>query len=108
MNTSLISRRWQFWIDREVLEEIRRLKQRLGLTAAYVTHDQSEALALSDQIIVLHHGVIAQAGTPHDLYDRPSSEFVAGFMGEANWVRRWRSAPSSAAFASTRSLLNSG
>ena len=52
INTSLISRRWQFWIDREVLEEIRRLKQRLGLTAAYVTHDQSEALALSDQIIV--------------------------------------------------------
>ena len=108
MNTSLISRRWQFWIDREVLEEIRRLKQRLGRTAAYVTHDQSEALALSDQIIVLDHGVIAQAGTPHDLYDRPSSEFVAGFMGEANWVRPWRSAPSSAAFASTRSLLNSG
>ena len=64
-------------------EEIRTLQQRLGLTVAYVTHDQSEALAVSDQIIVMDHGVIAQAGTPHDLYERPGSEFVAGFMGEA-------------------------
>jgi iron(III) transport system ATP-binding protein len=64
-------------------EEIRTLQQRLGLTVAYVTHDQSEALAVSDQIIVMDHGVIAQAGTPQDLYERPGSEFVAGFLGEA-------------------------
>jgi iron(III) transport system ATP-binding protein len=53
------------------------------LTVAYVTHDQSEALAVSDQIIVMEAGRIAQAGTPQDLYERPASAFVAGFMGEA-------------------------
>ena len=64
-------------------EEIRTLQQRLGLTVAYVTHDQSEALAVSDQIIVMDDGAIAQSGTPQDLYERPDTEFVAGFMGEA-------------------------
>ena len=64
-------------------EEIRALQQRLKLTVAYVTHDQAEALAVSDQIIVMDAGAIAQASTPQDLYERPSSEFVAGFMGEA-------------------------
>jgi iron(III) transport system ATP-binding protein len=64
-------------------DEIRSLQQSLGLTVAYVTHDQSEALAVSDQIIVMEAGTIAQAGSPEDLYDRPCSEFVAGFMGEA-------------------------
>jgi iron(III) transport system ATP-binding protein len=70
-------------LRREMREEIRSLQQRLGLTVAYVTHDQSEALAVSDQIIVMDHGTIAQRGTPRDLYEYPSSEFVAGFMGEA-------------------------
>ena len=70
-------------LRREMREEIRALQQRLGLTVAYVTHDQSEALAVSDQIIVMNDGVIAQAGTPQELYEYPSSEFVAGFMGEA-------------------------
>jgi iron(III) transport system ATP-binding protein len=70
-------------LRREMREEIRTLQQRLKLTVAYVTHDQSEALAVSDQIIVMDHGIIAQRGTPQDLYERPQSEFVAGFMGEA-------------------------
>jgi iron(III) transport system ATP-binding protein len=70
-------------LRREMREEIRTLQQRLGLTVAYVTHDQSEALAVSDQIIVMDHGVIAQSGSPQELYERPQSEFVAGFMGEA-------------------------
>ncbi len=70
-------------LRREMREEIRSLQQRLGLTVAYVTHDQSEALAVSDQIIVMNGGVIAQAGTPQQLYDFPVNEFVAGFMGEA-------------------------
>jgi iron(III) transport system ATP-binding protein len=70
-------------LRREMREEIRGLQQRLGLTVAYVTHDQSEALAVSDQIIVMDQGVIAQAGTPQALYERPASAFVAGFMGEA-------------------------
>jgi iron(III) transport system ATP-binding protein len=70
-------------LRREMREEIRSLQQRLQLTVAYVTHDQSEALAVSDQIIVMNEGRIAQRGTPQDMYERPRSEFVAGFMGEA-------------------------
>ncbi|BDT68902.1 spermidine/putrescine import ATP-binding protein PotA [Comamonadaceae bacterium OS-1] len=70
-------------LRREMREEIRALQQRLQLTVAYVTHDQSEALAVSDQIIVMHQGLIAQSGTPQDMYERPQTEFVAGFMGEA-------------------------
>jgi iron(III) transport system ATP-binding protein len=70
-------------LRRSMREEIRSLQRRLGLTVAYVTHDQSEALAVSDQIIVMDHGRVAQTGTPQDLYERPTSEFVAGFMGEA-------------------------
>ena len=70
-------------LRREMREEIRALQQRLGLTVAYVTHDQSEALAVSDLIIVMNDGLIAQSGTPQDMYERPDSEFVAGFMGEA-------------------------
>jgi iron(III) transport system ATP-binding protein len=70
-------------LRREMREEIRSLQQRLHLTVAYVTHDQSEALAVSDQIIVMDQGAIAQRGTPQELYEYPSTEFVAGFMGEA-------------------------
>jgi iron(III) transport system ATP-binding protein len=70
-------------LRRAMREEIRRLQQRLGLTVAYVTHDQSEALAVSDQIVVMDAGRIAQAGTPRQLYEQPYSTFVAGFMGEA-------------------------
>jgi len=70
-------------LRRSMREEIRALQQRLGLTVAYVTHDQSEALAVSDQIIVMDAGRIAQVGTPQQLYEHPASEFVAGFMGEA-------------------------
>jgi iron(III) transport system ATP-binding protein len=70
-------------LRRSMREEIRALQQRLQLTVAYVTHDQSEALAVSDQIVVMNAGVIAQAGSPRDLYEQPDSEFVAGFLGEA-------------------------
>ncbi len=70
-------------LRRSMREEIRALQQRLKLTVAYVTHDQSEALAVSDQIVVMNAGLIAQAGTPQQLYEEPESEFVAGFMGEA-------------------------
>ena len=70
-------------LRRSMREEIRALQQRLKLTVAYVTHDQAEALAVSDQIIVMDAGLIAQAGTPQQLYEHPNSEFVAGFMGEA-------------------------
>jgi iron(III) transport system ATP-binding protein len=70
-------------LRRSMREEIRALQQRLKLTVAYVTHDQAEALAVSDQIVVMNAGLIAQAGTPRELYENPNSEFVAGFMGEA-------------------------
>jgi iron(III) transport system ATP-binding protein len=70
-------------LRRSMREEIRALQQRLSLTVAYVTHDQSEALAVSDQIVVMNAGLIAQAGTPREMYEQPGSEFVAGFMGEA-------------------------
>ena len=70
-------------LRRSMREEIRALQQRLGLTVAYVTHDQSEALAVSDQIVDMNAGLIAQAGTPQQLYEYPNSAFVAGFMGEA-------------------------
>ena len=70
-------------LRRTMREEIRALQQRLKLTVAYVTHDQSEALAVSDQIVVMNAGLVAQAGTPAQLFEAPQSEFVAGFMGEA-------------------------
>lgn len=64
--------------------EIRALQQRLGTTSVYVTHSQEEALALSDRIIVMRDGEIAQAGTPSELYECPRTAFVAGFIGLAN------------------------
>lgn len=67
--------------------EIRRIQQEVGITAIYVTHDQSEAMALSDQIIIMNGGVIAQMGTPTDIYYHPHDEFVADFIGEANFLR---------------------
>lgn len=73
-------------LRRRVRTEIRELQQRLGFTAVYVTHDQDEALAVSDTIIVMKDGDIAQVGTPRDLYERPASGFIADFMGEANVV----------------------
>ena len=70
-------------LRRSMRDEIRSLQQSLGLTVAFVTHDQTEALALSDQIIVMDAGLIAQTGTPQNLYEQPRSSFVAGFMGDA-------------------------
>jgi len=74
-------------LRRRMRDEIRELQRRLGITVVYVTHDQEEALAVSDRIIVMNGGVIAQDGTPRDLYDAPGDVFVAGFMGEANRVK---------------------
>jgi len=67
--------------------EIRRIQQEVGITAIYVTHDQSEAMALSDNIIIMNKGVVAQMGSPQDIYYHPSSEFVADFIGEANFLK---------------------
>ena len=64
--------------------EIRRIQQEVGITAIYVTHDQSEAMALSDSIIIMNKGVVAQIGSPQEIYSHPNSEFVADFIGESN------------------------
>jgi spermidine/putrescine ABC transporter ATP-binding subunit len=72
---------------RESLQlEMRRLHADLGITFIYVTHDQEEALTMSDRIAVMNDGVIAQLGRPEDLYDRPCSRFVASFLGESNFL----------------------
>ncbi len=73
-------------LRRKVRAEIRDLQQRFGLTAVYVTHDQEEALAVSDRIVVMKMGQIAQIGTPSELYEQPSSAFVADFIGDANLI----------------------
>ena len=65
-------------------EEIKRLQHEVGITTVYVTHDQGEALALSDRIAVLNKGVLQQQGTPEELYFRPKNTFVASFIGHAN------------------------
>ncbi|WP_191602103.1 ABC transporter ATP-binding protein [Marinomonas algicola] len=73
-------------LRRHVREEIRELQQKIGLTAVYVTHDQEEALAVSDRIIVMNRSVIAQEGSPRELYEQPASTFIADFIGDANLV----------------------
>jgi len=67
--------------------EIRRIQQEAGITAIYVTHDQSEAMAISDQIIIMQKGVKAQVGSPQEIYYEPVNEFVADFIGEANFLK---------------------
>jgi iron(III) transport system ATP-binding protein len=67
--------------------EIRDLQQRLGITSVYVTHDQVEAMSISDEIVIMNAGVVEQRGTPHDTYARPASRFVADFIGKANFVQ---------------------
>ena len=73
-------------LRRQVREDIRAIQQELGLTVVYVTHDQEEALAVSDEIVVMRNAAIAQIGTPKQLYDAPVDRFVADFIGEANIV----------------------
>ena len=67
--------------------EIRRIQQEAGITAVYVTHDQSEAMAISDKIIIMDKGEVAQMGTPQEIYYHPVNEFVADFIGEANFLK---------------------
>jgi spermidine/putrescine ABC transporter ATP-binding subunit len=72
---------------RESLQiEIRRLHAELGITFVYVTHDQEEALTMSDRIAVMNEGLVAQLGAPEELYNRPESRFVASFIGESNFL----------------------
>jgi iron(III) transport system ATP-binding protein len=74
-------------LRRQMREEIRDLQQRLSLTVVYVTHDQAEAMAVSDRIVVMNRATIAQEGSPRELYEQPRDPFVARFMGDANHAR---------------------
>ncbi len=71
-------------LRKEMQIELKRMQQELGITFLFVTHDQEEALTMSDRIVVLNHGVIQQAGVPKDIYDEPANRFVADFIGESN------------------------
>ena len=70
----------------QMREEIRKVQQGLNITALYVTHDQVEAMALSDQIVIMNKGRIEQVGTPAEVYMRPASRFVADFIGKVNFL----------------------
>ena len=73
-------------LRRKVRDDIRELQQSMGLTVVYVTHDQSEALAVSDRVIVMSNARIAQIGSPRELYERPADRFLADFIGDANLI----------------------
>ena len=73
-------------LRKQVRAELKALQRQTGVTFLFVTHDQEEALALSDRIAVMRGGEIEQAGTPQELYQKPETRFVASFLGEMNWV----------------------
>jgi spermidine/putrescine transport system ATP-binding protein len=73
-------------LRRQLQTELKRVQLEVGITFIYVTHDQEEALALSDRIAVMNHGQVDQLGTPEELYDTPRTRFVAGFIGTTNLV----------------------
>jgi ABC-type Fe3+/spermidine/putrescine transport system ATPase subunit len=68
--------------------ELKRIQSEIGITFVYVTHDQEEALAMSDRVAVMNHGRIEQLGPPGEIYDSPATQFVADFIGETNFIRR--------------------
>jgi putative spermidine/putrescine transport system ATP-binding protein len=67
-------------------EEMRAIQQRLGITTIFVTHDQEEALSMSDRVVVMHQGIADQIGTPFEIYNRPTTRFVANFVGTLNTI----------------------
>jgi spermidine/putrescine transport system ATP-binding protein len=71
-------------LRKQMQVELKRLQKRLGITFVYVTHDQEEALTMSDRIAVMREGIVEQLGTPTEIYDYPKTRFVAGFIGESN------------------------
>ena len=73
-------------LRKQVRVELKALQRRIGVTFIFVTHDQEEALSLSDTIALMHQGRLEQVGAPQDLYVRPKSRFVAGFLGAVNWL----------------------
>ncbi len=76
----------------EMRTQIRDIQQQLGITTVFVTHDQVEALSMCDRIVVMKGGLIEQVGTPHEIYERPATPFVASFVGRTNRVKGKRTA----------------
>jgi len=75
-------------LRQEMQVELKAIQRRVGITFIYVTHDQEEALTMSDRVAVMDHGVIQQVDTPFRIYERPANEFVAGFIGVSNLLER--------------------
>ena len=73
-------------LRKDMQQELKRIQQAMGITFIYVTHDQEEALAMSDTVVVMNEGVIQQIGTPEHIYNEPKNAFVADFIGESNIV----------------------
>ncbi|MBL8232246.1 MAG: ABC transporter ATP-binding protein [Bryobacterales bacterium] len=73
-------------LRKQVRVELKSLQRRVGITFLMVTHDQEEALSMSDHIAVMHRGRLEQVGTPHEIYLHPASRFVASFLGAVNWI----------------------
>jgi spermidine/putrescine transport system ATP-binding protein len=73
-------------LRKQVRADLKALQRRVGVTFVFVTHDQEEALSMSDTIALMHKGRLQQVGTPQDLYLKPQSRFVAGFLGSVNWM----------------------
>ena len=73
-------------LRKQMRVELKALQRRVGITFLLVTHDQSEALSMSDQVAVMNQGVVEQVGAPEDVYLRPRTKFVAGFLGAINWI----------------------
>ena len=71
---------------KEMQRELKKIQREVGITFIYVTHDQEEALSMSDTIVVMNDGVIQQIGTPIDIYNEPENRFVAKFIGESNII----------------------
>jgi ABC-type Fe3+/spermidine/putrescine transport system ATPase subunit len=75
-------------VRKELQIELKRIQSEIGITFVYVTHDQEEALAMSDRVAVMNQGRIEQLGPPREIYDSPATRFVADFIGETNFIRR--------------------
>jgi spermidine/putrescine transport system ATP-binding protein len=73
-------------LRKQMRAELKNIQRRVGITFVFITHDQEEALSLSDRLAVMNKGVVQQVGTPKELYQRPQCRFVAEFLGEVNWV----------------------
>lgn len=75
-------------IRQQMREELKRIQKETGVTVVFVTHDQEEAMALSNRIVVMEQGKIAQIGTPSEIYDAPKSRYIASFIGEMNFLKK--------------------